>query len=78
MEWGCPLSRLSGVNWPSLQGAGSFLDTGNQKNVIPFNEWLDEMTKIASYERLTFRLNDREEEFLKLWGPYLKHLSKDG
>lgn len=41
------------------------------KNIIPFNEWLGEMTKIANYEQLIFKLNNRQEVFLKIWGPYM-------
>ncbi len=40
------------------------------KNIILFNEWLGEMTNIASYEQLIFKLNNRQEVFLNIWGPY--------
>lgn len=47
------------------------------KNILQFNEWLEEMNKIASYEQLIFRLNNKEEVFMKIWGPYMR-LVRDG
>lgn len=41
------------------------------KTVIPFNEWLTEIIKIASYEQLSFKLNNRQEVFSKIWGPFM-------
>lgn len=47
------------------------------QNTLQFNEWLDEINKIANYERLIFKLNNKEEIFTEIWGPYLR-LVKDG
>ena len=47
------------------------------KNAIPFNEWCGEMTKIANYEQLIFKLNNKLEIFWKIWGPYLNLILKD-
>ncbi len=41
------------------------------KNTIPFNEWWAEMTKITNYEQLIFKLNNRQEVFWEIWGPYM-------
>lgn len=44
------------------------------KNEVPFNEWVGEMTKVASYEVLIARQNNREEEYRKIWDPYMMSL----
>ena len=45
--------------------------TPENKNISPFNKWLGEMTKMAYYE-LIFKLNNRQEVFLKIWRLYMK------
>ena len=40
------------------------------KEFIMVKEWFHEMAKIASYERLCYRLQDKEELYMKIWGPY--------
>lgn len=45
------------------------------KGTIPFNEWMVEMTKIASYEQMIYKLNHRQEVFQKIWGPYINVIS---
>ena len=41
------------------------------KNIIPFSEWLTEMTKIANYEQLLFKVNNKQDVFLEIWGSYM-------
>lgn len=57
-----------------ITGCRIVLRHWKSKSVIPFNEWMGEMTKIASYEQLIFRLNNREEVFMKIWGPYMNFI----
>ena len=36
-----------------------------------FKEWTEQMTRMASYERVTYRVMGREDIFNQVWGPFL-------
>ncbi len=54
-----------------LTGCRIVLRHRKTKNTIPFNERCGEMIKITKYEQLIFKLNNRQEVFWKIWGPYM-------
>lgn len=39
--------------------------------VVSMVEWFNEMSKIASYEKLCYRMINKEDVYVKIWGPYL-------
>uniref|UniRef100_A0A668AAB0 Reverse transcriptase zinc-binding domain-containing protein n=1 Tax=Myripristis murdjan TaxID=586833 RepID=A0A668AAB0_9TELE len=39
---------------------------------ISFKEWRDELTKIASFEQLIYKINNRLDIFMKVWSPFLE------
>lgn len=41
------------------------------KGEISLKEWLGEMAKMSSYERLSYKLMDRQDIYIKIWGPYV-------
>lgn len=73
------LPKGSGLTVDQIVWCRTALNTGcrivlrhwKSKEVILVKEWFDEMAKIASYERLCYRLQDKEELYMKIWGPYI-------
>lgn len=59
------LAQQTGPNHRSYNCAQAF----KTKNILLLNEWLGEMTKIGHYEQFIFKLNNRQEVFLKILGP---------
>ena len=39
-----------------------------------FKEWVQVLSSMASYERVTYRVAGREDLFNEVWGPFLAHL----
>ena len=46
------------------------------KEKISLKEWRDELTKIASFEQLIYKINNNLDLFLKVWAPYLEMIGK--
>ena len=72
------LPKGSGLNVHQIAWCRTALITGcrivlrhwKTKGDISVKEWFDEMAKIASYEKLCYRMMDKEELYMKIWGPY--------
>ena len=39
-----------------------------------FKEWIDVLSSMAGYERVTYRVAGREDIFNEVWGPFLTQL----
>lgn len=83
----CPrLYVLSDPQLTSYYRAGDFIQTSIMvgKQIImrnwrnsgepPFQEWYTELAKVASYEKISFRCNNRTEKYFVKWGDYLKYI----
>lgn len=40
----------------------------------PFKEWVEVLSTMSSYERVTYRVAGREDVFDEVWGPFLAQL----
>ena len=41
----------------------------------PLQDWLTELGKVAAYERMSYRMQDRTEKYFLKWGMYLDSIS---
>uniref|UniRef100_A0A3P9CYM2 Reverse transcriptase domain-containing protein n=1 Tax=Maylandia zebra TaxID=106582 RepID=A0A3P9CYM2_9CICH len=39
-----------------------------------FKEWTEQMSRMASYERVMYRMKGREDIFEQVWGPFLRYI----
>ena len=84
----CP--RLYVLNDPQITsncGAADFIQTSimvgkqiimrNWKNPgePSFQEWSTELAKVASYEKISFNINDRTEQYVAKWGKYVQYIA---
>ena len=84
----CP--RLYVLNDPQITsncGAADFIQTSimvakqiimrNWKNPgePSFQEWSTELAKVASYEKISFNINDRTERYVAKWGKYVQYIA---
>lgn len=84
----CP--RLYVLNDPQMTsncGAADFIQTSimvgkqiimrNWKNPgePSFQEWSMELAKVASYEKISFNINDSAEKYVAKWGKYVQYIA---
>ncbi len=74
------LQRKTGLSQQLCLWVKLALATGNRvilrhwksKEKISFKEWRDELTKIASFEQLIYKINNKLDIFVKVWSPFLE------
>lgn len=68
--WPIPINMLMDETSPHRK-QGS-LKNCKSKDKITFKEWTDELTKMASFEQLIYKVNNTFNLFVKAWYPYLE------
>lgn len=43
---------------------------------ISLKEWIDDLTRIDSFEQFISKINDNLDLFLKVWAPYLEMIER--
>lgn len=47
------------------------------KEKVGFQEWRDELAKMASFEQLIYKINNSLNVFRNIWGPYLEVIGRN-
>lgn len=62
------------VRLAAVTGCRIILRHWKSSDFCCFKEWSEQMTKMALYEQITYRVKGREDIFNQVWGPFLQYI----